>query len=293
MKIIQTLKLLWRSILAIHESKITFYHGNQKLINENKYDCLFRYCSKQDVELLFFDSEKELLYLKKDGITVVVNEYYSIYIEVLINKVYTLPPQVNSNFCVFDIGMNKGYASLFFANHPNCTKVFGFELDKNIYEKALQNFAFNETLSAKITSYNFGLWNVDDELDIFYGEKDWRTGITSCVNEQPCLTKLVQDQKHKDIHKATVKKSSDVFATILSEINVNEKKIMKIDIEGAEYAVFEDLYKHGILQQFDVIIGECHNGIAELEKYLGDFICVNKNSAFGLITFCFINKNLI
>lgn len=285
MKILDALKLLWRSMLTMHEAKTTFFHGYQKLITEKRYDRLFRACYGQGVELLFFDSEKELLWLKKDGVTAIADAYYSVYVEVLVNKVYALPPQVKGNFCVFDAGMNRGYASLFFANHPSCTGVFGFELDRSTYSKALQNFALNEGISAKITPYNFGLWKDDGELDISTNGKDGHTGITATVN-------VVRQEQKSATFKAAVKKSSDVFAPLLSEERRGEAKVLKIDIEGAEYAVFEDLYRHRLLQQFDVIIGEAHNGLAGLEKYLDDFVCLYKNYSGRLITFCYINKKI-
>ena len=294
MKLLQTLKLIWRNILATQEARIAFFQGNQKLL-QKKFDALFRIGNKQGVEIVFFDSKKELIWVKKDGITVIINDYYSVFIEVLVNKGYSLPPYItNSKFCVFDMGMNRGYASLFFANYPNCTKVFSFELEQATYNKALQNFALNETLSAKIVPYNFGLWNADDEIDIFSGEKDGRTCATSFAEEFSTVTNLLQDQKYKTTLKATVKKASGVVAPILNSINADEKKVLKIDIEGAEYAVFEDLYNHKIIQQFDVIIGECHNGIEELEKYLEEFVRVNFNvdKSSGLITFCYINKRI-
>jgi len=293
MKILNTLRLAWRSnVLFVEEAKRTFFRRNEKLINNPKWDYLFRASHKQGVEVVFFDSEKDLVYLKKDDILVVSSDDYGNFIEILVDKVYMLPPQLNDNFCVFDMGMNRGYVSLFFANNPNCVKVIGFELDKGVYEKALQNFTLNKSLSNKIKSYNFGLWNADEELDILTSETDTYTSIMSCVDESSHLTTKMQTQKCKKTVKASVKKSSNILAPMFQEIN--EKKILKIDIEGAEYIVFEDLYNHNLLQQFDMIVGEVHNGLAGIEKYLDDFVCVNKNHLSDLlITFCYINKRIV
>jgi len=294
MKVLQVLKLLWRSILAQHEAKFTFYRRNKTLIDNKKWDYLFRAANKQGVELLFFDSEKELLYLKKDGITIVTNDDYGLFVEVLIDNVYMLPPQLTGSFVVFDVGMNRGFASLFFANHPDCKKVFGYELSNTVFERAVQNFALNKTLAEKILPYNFGLWNENGEIDICKCEIDGYTGIASCIYEQEHLRTKLQTTKLKKISKAKVRKASEVFEPLLAEINPSEMKVLKIDIEGAEYAVFEDLYQHNLLQEFDVIIGEAHNGMEGLNKYLEDFVCMNKNHLSNLlITFCYVNKRII
>jgi FkbM family methyltransferase len=294
MNILKVLKVAYRTnVLFAEEAKLAFFRRNRKLIDNPKWDSLFRTAHNQGVEVIFFDSEKELLYLKKDGITVVIDDDYGVFIEILIDRVYMLSPQLTGNFCVFDVGMNRGLASLFFAANPNCTKIIGFELENSIYGKALQNFALNKTLAEKIVPYNFGLWNENGEIDVCTCETASYTGIASCISEQKHLTAKMQEKKLKSVVKATVKKSSEIFAPMLAEIKPDVKKVLKIDIEGAEYAVFEDLYRHNLLQQFDMIIGEAHNGLAGIEKYLDDFICVNKNYLFDLlITFCYINKRI-
>ena len=294
MKVLDALKIVWRSILTVNEEKLTFYRRNRQLVENKKWDYLFRVSRNKGVNLLFFDSEKELLWLEKDGVQIVTNDDYGIFIEIMIDKAYMLPPQLTGDFCVFDVGMNRGFASLFFANYSNCMKVIGFELDDTIYEKALQNFALNKLLSKKIVPYNFGLWSEDGQVDICQCKADGNTGIESCIENQPHLTNKMQDKKLKAITKAPVKNSSEVLAPMLSEMEPAVKKVLKIDIEGAEYAVFENLHKNGLLKQFDVIIGEAHNGTEGLEKYLSDFVCVNKNKLSNLlITFCYVNKRIV
>ncbi|MBQ1655215.1 MAG: FkbM family methyltransferase, partial [Bacteroidales bacterium] len=46
------------------------------------------------------------------------------------------------------------------------------------------------------------------------------------------------------------------------------RKILKIDVEGAEYGIFEDLCKTGQIKQFDLITGEAHNGIEPIRMKL-------------------------
>lgn len=68
-------------------------------------------------------------------------------------------------------------------------------------------------------------------------------------------------------------------------------KFLLFNIEGAEYAVFEDLFNHGLLQQFDLIIGECHDGLLRLASYLKDFELIQKDvQTEKRIGFCYLHN---
>ncbi len=43
---------------------------------------------------------------------------------------------------------------------------------------------------------------------------------------------------------------------------------LKIDIEGAEYSIFERLAKDKLIEKFDIIMGETHHGFEKIKKYL-------------------------
>jgi len=293
MKPIQILKLIWRKALSAQEAKESFFHGTERLINAKQYDRLYRRGLKQGVEMIFYNSEKDLLALKtKEGIIVETNRICNIFIEVFLNKEYSLPPQIKDEFCVFDVGMNRGYTSLFFANYSNCREVFGFELDQQTYDWSLRNFALNPSLSPKITPYNFGLWNEDEEIEYRISDSDYCTSVNSLSTEYPKMKNLFEN-KIFQVRKAKVKKASSQISSILKDLSEERMKILKIDIEGAEYAVFEDLYNHDVLNTFDLIMGECHNGMAELEKYLGEFTCIYKSKNKGLLLdFVYVNKRI-
>lgn len=194
-----------------------------------------------------------------------------------------LPPQVQDKpYFLFDVGMNEGFTSLYFANQPNCKHVYGFELIESTFRKADTNFRLNPHLHSKISAHNYGLYESDGEVGVMYQEgKDYSSHITE-TNEQTA--------------KAIVKKSSSVLGNILNDTKDNSSyQILKIDVEGSEYAIFKDLYENDIINQFDVILGEYHNGIAGLEPYLSnfyfDFIETKGKNTMGV--FVLINKNLV
>ena len=67
---------------------------------------------------------------------------------------------------------------------------------------------------------------------------------------------------------------------------------MKIDVEGAEYNIFADLYEQNIIKELDLIIGEYHEGIENLMTYLPDFRCSYKEDSVekGIGSMVFVNK---
>jgi len=293
MKLIQVLKLLWREIICIKDKKISFFHGNETLINKKQFDYLYRMGRNGVFEMLFYISKSDLLTLKtKDGIIVETNRDYGTFIDVFLNKLYSLPFQINNDFCVFDLGMNRGYASLFFANYPNCKEVFGFELVPKTYEWAVRNFAMNPTLVSKITPHCFGMWNEDREIEIRFRDYDVYTTIDSLLLDSPGIKKSFKNIKSQ-ICNAKVKKASTEISNILRDIPAERMKVLKIDIEGSEYVVFEDLHTHNILDEFDLIIGECHNGMDGLNKYMNNFNLIHKSKSEGLILmFTYLNNRI-
>ncbi len=46
-------------------------------------------------------------------------------------------------FVVFDIELNRGYAALKFANLDSCKAVYGFKINDDTYDFALENFNLN------------------------------------------------------------------------------------------------------------------------------------------------------
>ena len=73
---------------------------------------------------------------------------------------------------------------------------------------------------------------------------------------------------------------------------------MKIDCEGAEYEIFEELKASGLLKKIDVILGKWHDGRkAELLNLLqedNEFFCIvqSQRRCFGLF-YAFRNENNI
>ena len=278
MKVIDFFKLKWRQVLALQEQKEAFFRGFKTLDEDKVYDCLYRSFRGRG-EIVYISSEMNSLYLRTaDGITVKTDSYYLIFLEIFCNRIYTIPPYIEEvDFVVFDIGMNRAYSSLFFANIDRCQHVYGFELLGSTYRLALENIMLNPHLSDKITAYNYGLWNADTEVDVV------DDGIDAHASVMTSTTSATS--------KVRVKRASTAIHGLLDSESGDFARILKIDVEGGEYTILEDLYQADLLYMFDIIIGEYHRGLDGLLSYLSDFYLSYHQKLGGLAgMIVFINK---
>lgn len=286
---IDFLKSAWHFFLIEKAKKNNYFLGVQSLISDKALNDLYRSSISTSMELTYYSSESDLFYLKSNNVNIVTDRSYYVLLEIFCQRVYALPPFVlNKKHYVFDVGMNRGYASLYFANNENCSKVFGFELDPDIYRFALKNINLNPDLSTKIETFNFGL--LDYEGDVEFEYIPGRDAVTSLYEN--CISKL-NHGINSDIMKksASVKKASIVFDDLFCKCEEGALKILKIDCEGAEYDIFDDLNSICLLEKFDVIIGECHDGFDRLEEKMCNFTLINIISVGeGLFLFCCINN---
>lgn len=273
--------MLWRECLKMKEKEWAFFHSCPELIGAKLYNRLYRGMSSGRGEIVFYNQAQKRLYLRVDNsIVVSTDSYYDILLEIFVNRIYLLPPQLTmKKFVVFDVGMNRGYASLYFANMENCEHVYGFELLPSTYEWACENVSLNSCLQKKITMFNYGLWNKDDTVNI---TSDGIDGHTRIAGKEDC----------RKVEKAQVRKASDVFAGLLETVGKDMVKVLKIDVEGAEYEVLANLYEQELMEEFDVVIGEYHNGMEPLMKYMEGFDCVYKNESVlrGIGDMTFVKK---
>ena len=148
-----------------------FFNGTEDRLKENtNTDLLFNFCYFNNIELLSYAPEENTLLLKTDdGIILSTNNHVFTIMEIYGLNEYMLPIFYKlEDFIVFDIGMNRAYATLKFASFNNCSAIYGFEIDKVTYDKAVENILLNPQLSNKIKTFNIGLSDVDEIVDLYY-----------------------------------------------------------------------------------------------------------------------------
>ena len=238
-----------------------FFNNNEQLLKQYlNTDDLFRLCYFNNIQFLSFSpSENKILLRTKEGIILGTNNRYYTIKEVIGFDGYSVPQLYQfDEFVVFDIGMNRGYASLRFAEFKNCTSVYGFEIDDNTYNKATYNINLNPQLSEKIKTFNFGLSNINKKMKLYYLEG--ADGLNTLKQEFIDIQYELKDNKDKIKTKIVeVKKTSEILGELIKKDNITSNIVLKIDTEGSEYEIINELIDSKLIDEIDLILGEGHN----------------------------------
>ena len=241
-------------------ARLSFFKGYEdNLKNFLDTDFLFNFCYFNNIEFLSYSPEENLLLFKtKEGIIIGSNNHVWTIREIYGLNEYIIPILYNlEDFVVFDIGMNRAYASLRFANFDNCSAVYGFEIDNYTYSKALDNISYNPQYINKIHTYNFGLSDKDGIVNLYYldGFDGLNTMIPDFLNQGSALNDF---QDKVCVKKVNVKRASDVLSNIIQSDKITSNIVLKIDTEGAEYKIIRDIIDSGLIDKIDIIVGEGH-----------------------------------
>ena len=256
-----------------------FFNGYENMLKLNMdVDFLFNICFFNDISFLSFSPEENRILLKsKEGIIFSTNNHFWTIMEIYGLGGYSIPQLYYfEDFVVLDVGMNRAYASLSFANFDNCSAVYGFEIDKSTYDVALDNINLNPSIKDKITPFNIGLSDCDEFVDLYYldGFDGINTMIPEFTDVQPRLKLNKNTLKSKSVE---VKKASPILNKIITNVKSNSKIVLKIDTEGAEYKIIRDLIESNLILKIDVILGEGH--IFSDENFIDDL----KNLGFKTV----------
>jgi FkbM family methyltransferase len=187
-------------------------------------------------------------------------EEFFIIKEVFIEKDYNLLS--NESFVVFDIGMNIGLSSLFFGLQNNVLQIYSFEPVVTTYNQALYNLELNAAISAKIEAFNFGLGGFSRVEKVLYNSQ--AKGNCGIRLE---LSQVIDKDKAEEIE-INIKNVQEVLPDLFAK-HPKEKKVLKIDCEGAEYEILQKLSDSNLLADIDVLLIEWHDkGATLLEELL-------------------------
>lgn len=252
----------------INERKICAFKCSKKLLSDDYYDLMYKYCilNNTNLKLSHFNEDTEKFYfLTKQNIRVCCDKNFWMLAGVFGKESYSpIFFYMQEDYIIIDFGMNRGYASLYFAADKYCKKVYAYEPSKATFDFAIYNIQLNPALKNKIKAYNFGVGNKTQQTFLYKPVEHDEAASTSI--EQ---LKLLNNDAYIDKEVINIKKASDIVRPII-EKNLNKKIILKIDIEGAEEAVLEDLYQNKLLQYFEIIIGENH-GNYKIDRFFKDF----------------------
>ena len=261
------------------DCKNYFFNGHEDELKEHfNTDDLFRLGYFNNIKFLSYSPNENRILLKtKDNIILSSNNRFYTLKEVIGFNGYSIPQLYQfDDFIVFDVGMNRAYAALWFANFENCSSVYGFEIDDYTYERAIENINLNKNLSKKINTYNFGLSDEDDEVNLYY--LNGCDGLNTMISDFTDIQYELKNNKDKLKTKVVkVKKASDILLDIIEKNNIKSNIVLKIDTEGAEYKIINNLIDNGVLNFVDIILGEGH--LFSDESIVNDLL----NNGFKLV----------
>lgn len=176
------------------------------------------------------------------------------FLEIFFIEEYSFYTNNSESIVVFDVGVNMAASTLYFANKHNVKQVYAFEPFIPTYKKALENIHLNPRLEHKIKLFNYGLGYDNKILEIPYEEKS-----SGCMSTTFDVFNLNKDNcKNTDsVETVTIEDAYHAISEILNK-KTNEKVILKIDTEGAEFEIIKSLDENRYLENFNLIMLEYH-----------------------------------
>jgi FkbM family methyltransferase len=189
-----------------------------------------------------------------------VSNMFTVY-EIFLEKLYDLSTPSASNV-ILDIGMNVGYASLFFASSRQTSHVYSFEPFPGTFKEAVDNISLNQDLKKRITPYNFGISNRNEVVEVPMMESG--SAVASTSNLFIENGKLESGQNIR----VEVRNITDVLKEIIQR-HAQEQIFLKVDCEGEEYAIMREINGKDIMNQIAGFFIEWHiKGPYELVQIL-------------------------
>ena len=150
--------------------------------------------------------------------------------------------------CVLlDIGMNVGYASLYFSSFKNIKRVYGYEPFTDTFNIARQNITANASSSQKIIPNNYGISNYTGTIDV-----PLLSGGSVIASTDESFIR----QKNIDSVNSISVKVRDILE-VMKEVRENHPGdwlALKVDCEGEEYNILGSLDKNN---GFDKVLFLC------------------------------------
>ncbi|HTW78148.1 MAG TPA: FkbM family methyltransferase [Terracidiphilus sp.] len=163
-----------------------------------------------------------------------------------------MPPRI-----ILDAGANIGMASIFFARRYPQARIIAVEAEQSNFEVLVRNVA----PYPQVTPIRAALWNRDTEIRLRYPYAK-----SGAVDKSAFLVDETSDG-------ASVR--AVTLRTLLAELKIEVLDLIKVDIEGAEFELFED---PAPLLRAQCIMVEIHEGLrpgcsARIRDSLGAFEC--------------------
>lgn len=181
--------------------------------------------------------------------------------EVLVEECYHYHLNNGKKDVVIDVGMNIGDAVLYFLSMDHVEKVYGFEPFEKTFHNAQSNLRKNNVDLRRVELFPVGLSGCNEERTISFNDNmTCGQSTIADVRDKAYADYLdwgLVDKQDEQTAEVEVRRASEVLEPILKE-NPDRNIVLKMDCEGEEYGIMEDLYDSGVLQKIDYIMMEWH-----------------------------------
>lgn len=232
------------------------------------------YCFKFIDNGFQFFFENNNMFLKINELTIKVETLEELYIinEVFIENMYKI--ESKSDYIAIDIGMNVGITSLYFSQFDNIKKIYACEPLKPTFDCAKVNLMLNKKYLPKIQASNFGLSNMHQMVNVIFNPLS--KGNVGIKNSE------IKSVAEKHFETIELKEASKSMQEIIDN-HPKAKFIVKLDCEGSEYDIVENLSGASMLPLFNIFMIEWHN-MKGYKSRLINLINVFRENNFLVIT---------
>ena len=175
-----------------------------------------------------------LTYFNKEELNILLNEIFK-------KRVYDIDLQTTTPI-IFDIGAHIGLATIFFHQKYPLARVTAFEPNPNIFPLLEENIYYNNINN--VTLHNIALGKSSSKRTLFI---DSANGGFSTAS----FSKDAWDGTQKSI-------GIEVITEPLSKYIVTPIDLLKMDVEGTEQEIIEELDKNGKIKNIRNLIIEFH-----------------------------------
>ena len=180
--------------------------------------------------------------------------------EIFIKKDYYFNAEKTSPR-IIDCGANIGLATIFFKKLYPKSRIISFEPDKRVFEMLKKNTEINKLESVEL--HNKAVSGSKGKIMFYFDQKN------------PASLAMSTNKKRMP------KSSTKVNAAMLSKHIKEEVDFLKMDIEGAEGIVIEEMSSKNKLRLIKEMVIEYHHHIDKKKDNLSKILGILEKSGFG------------
>lgn len=163
---------------------------------------------------------------------------------------------------IIDCGSNIGMSILFFSALYPDAEIIGFEPGEQAFRQLQNNIRANR-LGEHVVVHNMAVGGADGPIEFYYDPDDPGSLLMSTVRQR------------------MPKEARQVMCARLSTVVDREVDFLKLDVEGAENAVLNDLYETGKLALVKQMVIEYHHHINQDNDSLSRILRLLEEYQFG------------